>query len=78
MPDLPPEKTPDTFPPGWNPPKPVALAKPTWWPAALAFGVTLTGWGLITSVVILAVGLVIVVLSLAGWIGDICHERKSH
>jgi hypothetical protein len=65
-------------PPDWNTPKPDALAKPTWWPAALAFGVTLTAWGLIAAAIVLAVGLVVVIMSLAGWIRDICHERKEH
>jgi hypothetical protein len=62
----------------WNTPKPENLAKPTWWPAALAFGATLTAWGLITSAVVLVIGLAIVIVSLAGWIGDICHERNEH
>jgi len=64
-------------PADWNPPKPEILAKPTWSPAALAFGITLTAWGLITSAIVLAIGLVIVIGSLAAWIGDICHERKQ-
>jgi len=71
------DKTRSSAPSDWNSPKPVTLTKPTWWPAALAFGITLTAWGLIASPVVLAMGLVVVVVSLAGWIGDICRERKE-
>lgn len=66
-----------SMPPGWNTPKPEKLTQPTWWPAALAFGITLTAWGLISSFIVLGIGLVVVIASLTGWIGDICHERKQ-
>jgi hypothetical protein len=71
-------KKPAGAPSDWNAPKPDILTKPTWWPAALAFGGTLTAWGLITSAIVLVIGLAVVIVSLAGWIGDICHERKEH
>ena len=71
------DKIQSSAPADWNSPKPDTLTKPTWWPAALAFGITLTAWGLIASPVILAMGLVVVIVSLAGWIGDICHERRE-
>jgi hypothetical protein len=60
---------------GWNVPKPDAVPRPTSWPAGLALGITLFAWGIISSPVILAVGLVVFVVSLAGWIGEIRHER---
>jgi hypothetical protein len=63
---------------GWSRPKPEVLAKPTWWPAALALGATLFVWGLVTSFIILAIGLAASAISLAGWIGDIRHEHKEH
>lgn len=59
---------------GWNRPKPDLVPRPTTWPAALALGIALVGWGLITSPVILAVGLVVFIVSLRGWIGEIRHE----
>lgn len=59
----------------WNTPKPDTLVRPTWAPAALALGITLTGWGLITSFIVLSMGLGILVLSLAAWIKEICDER---
>lgn len=61
----------------WNSPKPELLAKPTWSPAALAFGITLTVWGLVSSFILLGIGLLIFIVSLAAWIRDICHERKQ-
>jgi hypothetical protein len=61
----------------WNRPKPEKLVKPTWWPAAFAFGTTLVAWGLITSVIIVGTGLVVVAVSLKGWIEDIRHERNE-
>ena len=62
----------------WSDPKPEVLAEPTWWPAALALGSTLLAWGLITSRVIVAIGVVVFAGSLAGWIGDIRHEQRKH
>ncbi|HET9014966.1 MAG TPA: cytochrome c oxidase subunit 4 [Thermomicrobiaceae bacterium] len=44
---------------------------PTYWPAALALGVTLVGLGIITSLTFMAVGFVLVVIGLVGWIGDV-------
>ncbi|HEY3860450.1 MAG TPA: hypothetical protein VGO59_01075 [Verrucomicrobiae bacterium] len=62
----------------WNTPKPEKPARPTWWPAGVAFGVTFIAWGLITSFIVLTVGLIAFVWSLAGWIGEINHERRDH
>jgi hypothetical protein len=59
-------------------PKPPTIPDPTWWPAALALGITLTGWGLIASYVVFLMGFALVVFSVAGWIGDILDERKKH
>jgi hypothetical protein len=61
--------------PGWNKPKPDLIPRPTAWPAALALGVTLLAWGLITSPVVLGVGVALFAVSLAGWIGEIRHEH---
>ena len=54
------------------------LPNATYWPAALALGVTLIFWGTVTSWVILLVGLLVLLASLLGWINDIRHERKTH
>ncbi len=54
------------------------LPNATYWPAALALGVTLLFWGTVTSWVILLVGVLVLIASLLGWINDIRHERKTH
>jgi hypothetical protein len=61
----------------WSRPKPEVLARPTWYPAALAFGATLFFWGLVVSVVIFVIGVVVSGLSLAGWIGEIRNEHGT-
>lgn len=60
---------------GWHPPKAEKLPKPTYWPASLAFGITVLAWGPLTSWIIAAVGCIVCVASLAGWIGDLRYER---
>ena len=50
------------------------LARPTFWPAGIAFGITLLAWGLITSVVLIGFGLAVFIVSLIGWIGELRHE----
>jgi hypothetical protein len=62
--------------PGWTPMPLEHLPLPTYWPSGLAFAITLIFWGIITSWVILTVGLLVFIISLAGWIQDIRHERK--
>lgn len=64
--------------PGWTPLPLEHLPLPTYWPSGLAFAITLIFWGLITSWVIITVGILVFIISLAGWIQDIRHERKHH
>jgi hypothetical protein len=61
---------------GWNTAKPEHIPRPTPWPAAMALGITFFAWGLVTSPVVLGMGLVLFIISLAGWIGEIRHERR--
>ncbi len=58
----------------WSKPKPETIPRPTYFPAAMAFGLTFFLWGLVTSPVVLAVGVLVVVVSLIGWIGEMRHE----
>lgn len=62
--------------PDWEPLPHQHLPHPTYFPAGLAMGVTFLFWGLITSWVVLAVGLALFAASLAGWITEIRNERK--
>lgn len=71
-------KEPSNTPSGWTPLPVEHLPAPTFWPAAFALATTFLFWGLITSWVVLATGLVIFVGSLAGWIHDLRHERDTH
>ncbi|HWA86056.1 MAG TPA: hypothetical protein VG710_07545 [Opitutus sp.] len=54
------------------------LPPATFWPAGFALGITFVFWGLITSWVVLVVGLVMFAGCLAGWISELRHERKVH
>ncbi|HZU29289.1 MAG TPA: hypothetical protein VFA04_27450 [Bryobacteraceae bacterium] len=65
----------DPLRPGWNKPLPERLAGPTYWPAALAFGMNLALLGPVTSMWLTLVGFVVGGFAIAGWVGDIFHER---
>lgn len=60
---------------GAPPPAHPALPRPTYWPAALAFGITLFAWGFVTTFYITLAGLLVIFLALGGWIGDLLHEH---
>ena len=64
--------------PGFVPLHPEPLPRPTFWPGALAFAVTFLLWGIVSSPYITGVGVLLFAVSLAGWIGDIRHEARSH
>ncbi len=53
---------------------PERLAQPTYWPAVLALAIAFVLWGAVTSLVISGVGLLLAVIGLAGWIGELRHE----
>ncbi len=59
---------------GWSDARPEAIPRSTAWPAGMAFGITLLIWGFVTSLVLILVGLVVMGVSLAGWIGEMRHE----
>ncbi len=64
--------------PEWEPLPAERLPRPTYFPAGLAMGITFLFWGLITSSVVILVGLALFIASLAGWIREIRYERKRH
>jgi len=53
------------------------IPRSTAWPAAMALGITFLAWGLVTSPVVLGVGIALLVLSLSGWIGEIRNEGRK-
>ncbi len=61
----------------WHPAKPDTIPEPTFWPASLALAVMLSLWGLASSFIITGIGSGLFVVSLAGWISDIRHERRT-
>lgn len=63
--------------PDWEPLPPEILPRPTYFPAGMAMGTTFIFWGLISSIVVLLVGVALFIAALAGWITEIRHERKQ-
>jgi hypothetical protein len=59
----------------WVKARPEVIPRPTFFPAALAFGTTFLFWGLVTSPVVLGMGSLLIVVSLVGWIGEMRDER---
>ena len=54
--------------------KPEILPKPTYWPFFLALGCMFLGWGLLTTWYFSLAGLIVLVVSLIGWINILRHE----
>ena len=77
---MPNEQSQDTesVPAGWQILPETPLPHPTYFPAGLALGAAFLFWGLITTWVVVLVGLVLFLASLAGWITEIRHEYKSN
>ncbi len=63
--------------PGWSRPQPAVLPRPTYWPVVMALGITFVAWGILTTWIITAVGALLFVLALVGWIGEIKHEQRE-
>ena len=72
------------LPGGWHKPKPEVLPKPGYWPFLLALGISFILWGLAvgfnevfsTIIIVSGLGLILFIIALAGWIGDLRDERK--
>ena len=60
---------------GWTTPQPERVPRQTYMPATLALGVTVLLWGLVTTYILTAIGLALIILSMVFWIGDIRHEH---
>jgi hypothetical protein len=65
------------LPAGWTRPTLDKLPRPTYWPVTLAFGVIFALGGIVTSYVVSLVGVGMVVVAIAGWVGELRHERRS-
>jgi hypothetical protein len=53
-----------------SPAEPQEIPRPTLWPIVLAFGIIFSFWGLLTSLIITAVGAGVSVIALTGWIEE--------
>ncbi|MGH7987376.1 MAG: cytochrome c oxidase subunit 4 [Candidatus Binataceae bacterium] len=58
---------------GWNTPAPEHIPEPTYWPFILAMGVTFLLIGVVTSYLFSIVGALLMIFSLAKWIGELVH-----
>ena len=47
------------------------LPKPTYWPMFTALSITLIAWGLITSWIVSAVGALVLLVAIVGWIKEV-------
>lgn len=57
--------------------QPQRLPEPTYWPFMLALGIVVLLWGILTNIIVSAVGLVVFVIALAGWLNDLYKEAKT-
>jgi hypothetical protein len=60
--------------PGWTALPPEKGPEPTYWPAALALGTVLMLWGLVSSLILTAAGLLLMAASAVGWLEEMRHE----
>jgi hypothetical protein len=60
----------------WITPRPQIIPRPTYSPAVMALAIVCLLWGLLTSYLISLLGAVLLAVSLAGWIGELRHERQ--
>lgn len=64
--------------PGWVHLPDEHLPRPNYFPSGMAMGTTFIFWGLITSYVVILIGVGLFIASFAGWITEIRHERTKH
>lgn len=64
-----------SLPEGWHRARPEQIPRPTYWPIVVALAITLIFWGAVSALAISVVGLVLLVISLAGWIGELRHAK---
>lgn len=58
----------------WNDAKPDAIPPPTYWPAVMAFGLTLLAWSALASPVMTVLGLGFLVASVIGWVRELYND----
>jgi hypothetical protein len=73
-----PENPPHSPPAHWQRLPVEHLPVATFWPSGLALAITFIFWGLISSWVVLGIGIGLFAVALSGWITDLRDERKHH
>ena len=58
---------------GWSTPLPEKIPPPTYAPAFLALGITFLLFGVVSSYVFSAAGVVLIVVSISKWVGELLH-----
>ncbi len=58
----------------WIEPRPLLVPRPTAWPVGLALGITVLFLGIVTMWIVAVSGGIMVVVALAGWIGEMLRE----
>lgn len=56
---------------------PPHMPAPTLWPVTIAAGLTLLAWGSVTSPVFSAVGALLVLLGIAGWVRELWRDARA-
>lgn len=64
-------------PDGWNIPKPEFIPSPTYWPFVFSLGATLMGLGLLTSKIIIIPGIILFIIAIVKWAGEIYNEKRE-
>jgi len=59
----------------WSEPRPQNIPRPTYSPAVLALAIVCLLWGTVTTYLISLLGVILFVVGLAGWIGELRHEH---
>jgi len=54
--------------------RPEEIPEQTYWPFYLAMGITFLAWGLLTMWEFSLLGLILIIISLVGWINILRHE----
>ena len=60
----------------WTKPRAQVIPRPTYAPAVTAVAIVCLLWGLVTTFLISLLGLILLVIGLADWIGEFRHEHE--
>jgi hypothetical protein len=53
------------------------MPAPTLWPVTIAAGLTLLAWGAVTSPIFSAVGALLLLLGIAGWVRELRRDARA-